>query len=172
MAHYAKLDENNIVTDVIVIGNKNCLDENGNECEEPGRCFCEFLTKHEKWKKTSYNTRGGVYYKPNSIEPHEDQTKAYRLNFAEPGMRYDESLDAFVVTELFIKKRFPRMIIDPKTGFWELPKPEILPPEDLQLDLYPLSEYREPWLWDEDKYEWVKCKKDEFRGLYKYEEMI
>jgi hypothetical protein len=174
MAHYAKLDENNIVIDVTVISNEKCIDEHGEECEEPGRCFCELLSNHEKWKKTSYNTRGGVYYKPNSTEPDEDQSKAYRLNFAQKGMKYDEELDAFVVTELFEQKQFPRMIIDTQTGHWRLPKPDIEKPEDLQLEQYPLDQYREDWYWNERTKQWVKLKLEDivYSNFLKYEDMI
>ena len=161
MAHYAKLDDNNIVTNVIVIANKDCLDENGKECEEPGRCLCEALTGHKKWKKTSFNTRMGVHYDPETNEPSDDQSKAYRLNFAQPGFKYDEVLDGFVITEELMKKRFPRMVIDPQTGFWALPKPEIPYPEDLQIDEYPLDEFLDNWFWNEKETKWVKIKIDE-----------
>jgi hypothetical protein len=174
MAHYAKLDENNIVIDVIVIANKDCLDENGNECEEPGRCLCEALTGHAKWKKTSFNTRLGVHYDPETNEPSDDQSKAYRLNFAQAGMRYDEELDGFIITEELIEKKVSRMIINPKTGYWDLPKPPIPVPEDLQLDEYPLDIYQEPWFWYEYKHEWIKLKHIDPRIVYCFlnEEMI
>jgi hypothetical protein len=177
MAHYAKLDENDIVIDIIVIADKDCLDENGNECEEPGRCFCEALTGHAKWKKTSYNTRMGVHYDPNTGEPSQDQSKAFRLNFAQIGMKYDESLDGFVRSEKQVNARykpFSRKVINPQTGFWALPKPETPLPNDLQLDVYPLDEYQEPWFWDEFKNEWIKLRKDEEGSInfFRYEDMI
>jgi hypothetical protein len=170
MAHYAKLDENNIVIDVIVIANKNCLDENGNECEEPGRCFCEALSHHGKWKKTSYNTRRGIYYNMGleNPQPTEDQSKAYRINFAENGMKYDEQLDGFVVTNEFLPKRHPQMVLNPQTGFWALPRPNIPCPEDLELDTYPLDEYYEPWFWDINVQQWIKVKLDEPPGLHRF----
>jgi hypothetical protein len=174
MAHYAKLDENNIVIDVIVIADRDCLDENGNECEEPGRRMCEALTGHAKWKKTSYNTRRGVYYKPNSDEPDEDQSKAFRFNYARIGLKYDEELDGFIIEQKEIKQRIPRMIYNPKNGELSLPKPPIPVPEDLKLDEYPLDTYQEPWYWHEHKFEWVKLKKDEEKRGYHflYEDMI
>jgi len=56
MAHFAQLDENNIVTRVIVVGNPDCLDENGNESEEVGIAFCRSITSPDsKWVQTSYN---------------------------------------------------------------------------------------------------------------------
>jgi hypothetical protein len=168
MAHYAKLDDNNIVIDVIVIANNDCLDENGNECEEPGRRLCEALTGHAKWKKTSFNTQKGVHYNSNTGEPSEDQSKSYRLNFAQEGMRYDEYLDGFVTNETISRKLFPRMIINPRTGWWALPKPPVAVPEDLQLDQYPLDTYQEPWYWHEYKFEWIKLKKNEQRRTYHF----
>lgn len=171
MAHYAKLDENNIVLEVIVIADKDCLDENNNVCEESGRRMCEALTRHANWKKTSYNTRIGVYYNPNTNEPSEDQSKAFRLNFAQPKMKYDENLNGFVQTE---NKFLPRMIINPQTGTWALLRPEVPYPEDLQLDQYPLDTYQEPWFWHEHKYDWVKLKINDLklRYIFANEEMI
>jgi hypothetical protein len=174
MAHYAKLDDNNIVTNVIVIANKDCLDENGKECEEPGRCLCEALTGHKKWKKTSLNTRMGVHYDPETNEPSDDQSKAYRLNFAQEGMKYDEEIDGFVITEKIRAKLLPRMVINPQTGYWILPCPNVAVPDDLQIEDYPLDEYLEPWFWHEYKYEWIKLKKSEQRQFHHvlYEEML
>jgi hypothetical protein len=174
MAHYAKLDENNIVIETIVIADKDCLDENGVECEENGRKMCEALTGHAKWKKTSYNTRGGVYYTPNSLEPSEDQSKAYRLNFAQSKMKYDEDLDGFVVTENYSVKLVPRMIVNPQTGNWVLPNPGVPCPEDLELETYPLEIYQEPWFWHEHKYAWVKLKINDqkLRHIFTNEELL
>jgi hypothetical protein len=174
MAHYAKLDENDIVIETIVIADSDCLDENGVECEENGRRMCEALTGHAKWKKTSYNTRQGIYYISNSIEPAADQSKAFRLNFAQPKMKYDEELDGFVVTENYCPKEVPRMIVNPQTGIWALPRPEVPCPEDLELDTYPLDTYQEPWFWHEYKYEWVKLKINDrkLKCIFASEEMI
>jgi hypothetical protein len=174
MAHYAKLDENNIVTDVIVIANKDCLDGNGNECEEPGRRICETLTGHANWKKTSYNTRMGVYYDSNTGAPSEDQSKAYRLNYAQVGMKYDVELNGFVVTSSFLPKRHPKMTLNPQTGYWALPRPNIPLPTDLQLEQYPLEDYFKPWFWFENEHRWIKLKRDEpVPGqIYRFEEMI
>ena len=41
MAHFAQLDENNVVTQVIVVGNDDITDANGNEVEEIGVAFCK-----------------------------------------------------------------------------------------------------------------------------------
>jgi hypothetical protein len=56
MAHFAQLDDNNIVTQVIVVGNDDTSDSNGVEVESIGVAFCQKLLGAEtNWKQTSYN---------------------------------------------------------------------------------------------------------------------
>jgi hypothetical protein len=56
MAHFAQLDDNNIVTQVIVVGNSDTADVNGVESENIGVAFCQSLLGAEtNWKQTSYN---------------------------------------------------------------------------------------------------------------------
>ena len=56
MAHFAELNENNTVLKVIVIDNKNIVDENGIEKEEVGVAFCKSLFgENTRWVQTSYN---------------------------------------------------------------------------------------------------------------------
>ena len=76
MAHYCRLDENNIVTQVIVIDNKDTADANGVEKEYIGAAFCERLFGGT-WKQTSYN--GNI-----------------RKNYAGIGYSYNADIDAFV----------------------------------------------------------------------------
>ena len=76
MAHYAQIDENNIVTQVIVIDNKDTADANGVEKEYIGAAFCERLFGGI-WKQTSYN--GNI-----------------RKNYAGIGYTYNADIDAFV----------------------------------------------------------------------------
>ncbi|CAB5194476.1 hypothetical protein UFOVP177_12 [uncultured Caudovirales phage] len=76
MAHYAQIDENNIVTQVIVIDNKDTADANGIEKEYIGAAFCERLFGGT-WKQTSYN--GNI-----------------RKNYAGIGYSYNADIDAFV----------------------------------------------------------------------------
>ena len=57
MAHFAQLDENNVVTQVIVVGNSDTADVNGVESESIGVAFCQQLLGAEtNWKQTSYNS--------------------------------------------------------------------------------------------------------------------
>ena len=56
MAHFAQLDENNVVTQVIVVSNDDTSDSNGTETESIGVAFCQkLLGANTNWKKTSYN---------------------------------------------------------------------------------------------------------------------
>jgi len=74
MAHYAKIVDG-IVTNVIVA-----------EAE----FFDTFVdTNPGEWVQTSYNTRGGKHYEPNSNTESADQTKALRKNYAGIGYHYD-----------------------------------------------------------------------------------
>ncbi len=56
MAHFAQLDENNVVTQVIVVSNDDTSDSNGVEAESIGIAFCQkLLGADTNWKQTSYN---------------------------------------------------------------------------------------------------------------------
>jgi hypothetical protein len=85
MAHFALLDDNNIVT-FVTVGRD---EDNGKEAELSARTG-------QTYKQTSYNTRGGVYYTPGTNTPDPDQSKAYRKNYAGLGFTYDATLDAFI----------------------------------------------------------------------------
>lgn len=77
MAHWAKIDENNIVERVIVTSN---------DAEDEGESFVNDVYGG-RWIKTSYNTRGGVHILGGT---------PLRKNFAMVGGTYDEHLDAFM----------------------------------------------------------------------------
>ena len=85
MAHFAKLDANNVVV-FVVVGRD---EDDGKEAELSARTG-------DVYKQTSYNTRRGVYYMPGTNEPGPDQSKAFRKNYAGIGFTYREDLDAFV----------------------------------------------------------------------------
>jgi hypothetical protein len=77
MAHFARLDENNIVQQVIVVNNEVILD-NGVESEQKGIDFCKSLYGQDtNWKQTSFNS-------------------TIRKNFAGKGFSYDSTRDAFI----------------------------------------------------------------------------
>ena len=97
MAHFAKLNENNIVTQVIVINNNELLDENGQESEQKGIEFCISLFKEGKWIQTSYNN-------------------TFRKNYASIGYLYDQQRDAFISP-----KPFASWNLNEETCVWEAP---------------------------------------------------
>ena len=123
MAHYAYLDENNIVTMVIV---------GKNEDEAPG----DWETYYGA-KRTSYNTRGGVYYDPNTNEPGPDQSKAFRKNYAGIGYTYDATRDAFIPPQ-----PYPSWVLDESSCLWNAPVP------------YPTDGNR--YSWDEATQNWIE----------------
>ena len=125
MSHFAKLDENNIVT-FVTVGRQ---EDDGAEAELTARTG-------DTYKQTSYNTRGGVHYDPETGEPSADQSKALRFNYAGIGYTYDEERDAFIPP-----KPFESWVLDEATCLWTAPVPY---PED-----------GEDYTWDETAGEWV-----------------
>jgi hypothetical protein len=92
MAHYAFLNENNIVTEVIV-----GVDEGTFDWEQKYGLF-----RGSTCKRTSYNTRGGIYYDSITNQPAIDQSKAFRKNYAGIGYFYDDTRDAFIPPQLYL----------------------------------------------------------------------
>jgi hypothetical protein len=70
-----------------------------------------------EWVETSYNTRGGVHYEPNSSTPSKDQTKALRKNYAGIGYTYDKDRDAFIPP-----KPFKSWVLDEAKCQYKAPK--------------------------------------------------
>lgn len=110
MAYYAFLDENNIVTEVIA----------GKDETDTSEDWEQFYgnIRQQVCKRTSYNTRGGVYYIPNTDTPAPDQSKAFRKNYAGIGFTYNAALDAFIPLQTF-----PSWHLNTNTCLWEAPIP-------------------------------------------------
>jgi hypothetical protein len=124
MAHYAKVN-NGIVEKVIVA-----------EAE----FFETFVdTSPGEWIQTSYNTRGGIYYQPNSSIPSDNQSKALRKNYAGKGYSYDIQRDAFIPP-----KPFNSWILNETTCLWEPPVAK--PTTEL--------EWNEYYFWNESIVNW------------------
>ena len=70
------------------------------------------------WIQTSYNTRGGVHYNPETGEPSADQSKALRGNYAGIGYSYDYINDVFIPP-----KPFNSWVLNNTTWTWEAPTP-------------------------------------------------
>jgi hypothetical protein len=101
LSHFAKVN-NGIVEQVIV-------------AEED--FFATFVdTSPGQWIKTSYNTRGGKHYDPETGELSADQSKALRKNYAGIGFTYDAAKDAFIPP-----KPFNSWLLDEDTCLWNAP---------------------------------------------------
>lgn len=70
------------------------------------------------WIQTSYNTRGGVHYLPDSNDESADQSKALRKNYAGVGYSYDAVKDAFIPPQPFAS-----WVLDDSTCLWNAPTP-------------------------------------------------
>ena len=123
MSHFAKV-EDGVVTQVLV-AEQDFI--NSGAVGDPAQ-----------WIRTSYNTRAGVHYQPDSHTPSADQSKALRKNYAGIGYTYDAGRDAFIPPK---PDPYPSWIIDDATGLW---KPPVAQPTDGQ-------EYD----WDESTLSWV-----------------
>jgi hypothetical protein len=101
MAHFAKLDENNIVSAVHIVSNEVIMVD-GNESEQAGIDFLTNLYGHTNWKQTSYNG-------------------SMRRRYAGVDFKYDENLDAFIPP-----KPYPSWVFDDENIDWKAPsvKPE------------------------------------------------
>ena len=101
MAHFAKVN-NGIVEQVIVA--------------EP-EFFDTFVDSSPgQWVQTSYNTRGGVHYNPETGEPSADQSKALRKNYAGLSYSYDAAKDAFIPP-----KPYASWALNETSCLWEAP---------------------------------------------------
>lgn len=100
MAHFAKLDENNVVLEVHVVHNNELLDENGVEQEQRGIDFLiNWSNGYLSWKQTSYNG-------------------TFRKNYAGIGYSYRQDIDAFVPPQPFAS-----WVLNEMTAQWEPPVP-------------------------------------------------
>ena len=106
MAHFAKLDENNIVTEIIVVSNDVATDE------ITGVNFLKNLFKEPNavWKQTSYNTKAGVHLLGGT---------PLRKNYAVIGHSYDANRDAFIPP-----KPYNSWILNETSCVWEAPVAE------------------------------------------------
>ncbi len=96
MAHFAKLDDNNVVLAVHVVNN-DVITVDGVESEQAGIDFLTSLHGHTLWKQTSYN--GNI-----------------RKNYAGIGFTYDAGRDAFIAPQ-----PYPSWTLNETTCQWECP---------------------------------------------------
>jgi hypothetical protein len=115
MAHFAELDENNVVLQVIVVHNNELLDDEGQENEAKGVEFCSTLFGHNNWVQTSYN-------------------HSMRKQFAGVGFTYDDVNDIFVAPQ-----PYPSWSLDDNSD-WQPPTP--MPEDD---NIYSWNEDTQSW---------------------------
>ena len=131
MAHFAQLDSNNVVTNVIVVSNDDTSDSNGVEVESIGVAFCQKLLGAEtNWKQTSYN--GNM-----------------RGNYAGIGMTYMTNVATLGVgsTDIFISQQpHSSWGISTTAARWESPLGDMpsLTDEQIAAGSY--------YIWDEEAY--------------------
>ena len=105
MAHFARIEEG-IVTQVIVIGNDDIVDAEGNESEAVGQAFIQSLGLDGEWLQTSYNGN-------------------FRKNYAGIDYRYDEARNAFIPPQ-----PYPSWVLNETTCLWQAP---VARPDDEKL---------------------------------------
>jgi hypothetical protein len=127
MSHFAQIDENNIVQQVLVIDQAEI--DTGN-WGDPASFF-----------QTSYNTRGGIYYIPNTSTPDPDQSKSFRKNYA--GVGYFWIPDGPEGAGFAPPKPYPSWVLNGFSYLWEAPVP------------LPVPNDPPAYLWDEADLKWV-----------------
>ena len=127
MAHYAKVRQGKVIK--VIVAEASFFDTFVDD--SPGT-----------WIQTSYNTRGGVHYEPNSNVTSSDQSKALRGNYAGIGYTYDSTLDAF-----YPPQPFNSWTLNTGSFTWESPEP------------YPTGDatgsWTGSWTWEESSLSWV-----------------
>ena len=101
MAHYAFIDDNNIVTEVIVGRDEDDLAEGVTSWED-----YYGAVRGQRCLQTSYNTHAGL---------HAFGGTPFRGNYAGVGYTYDEALDAFIAP-----KPDGEWVLNEETFLWEL----------------------------------------------------
>ena len=101
MAHFARIK--NGIVDFVTVGR----DDDENREDE---------LAHDGWiyRRTSYNTRGGVHYTDG--QPSADQSKAFRKNYAGLGYMYDAIRDAFIPP-----RPYASWVLDEQSCLWNAP---------------------------------------------------
>ena len=135
MAHYAFIDVDNTVTEVIVGRDENETVDGVSDWEAHYGDF-----RGQTCVRTSYNTRGGVHYTDG--EPSEDQSQAFRFNYAGIGFTYDEARDAFIPPQPYAS-----WVLDEDTCLWVAPI------------AYPAEGVH---TWDEEAGDWVEVTDETF----------
>ena len=128
MAHFCKLDSNNIVISVHCVSNEIATSE------QAGIVFLNNLFKtNDIWKQTSFNTKGGVHLLGGT---------PFRKNYGGIGYTYDEDRDAFIPP-----KPFDSWVLNETTCLWEepIPEPELTQNQIDNGNYYDWNEENQTW---------------------------
>jgi hypothetical protein len=131
VSHFARV-VNGIVVDLIVAESDHIT--NG------------YVGDPNEWIQTSYNTRGGVHYLPDSTTPSSDQSKALRKNFAGVGYVYDAELDAFYIPQPYLS-----WTLNTQSCEWQPPTPK--------------PNNTDTWFWNEEELKWIKFEPEPYKEL-------
>ena len=118
MSHFAKVIDG--IVETVLVADQNFIDSG-------------VVGDPNNWIQTSYNTRGGIHYAPNSNEP--DSGIALRKNYAGIGHTYDSTRNAF-----YAPQPYPSWLLDDDTCQWNAPIPR---PDDGKM-----------YIWDESTTNW------------------
>jgi hypothetical protein len=121
MSHFAKVEDGIVIA--VYSAEQDWVDEQ---------------TDSDEYIQTSYNTRGGKHYDPETQE--EDSGTPLRKNYAGVGYTYDSVKDAFIAPQ-----PYPSWTLDEDTCLWEAPAAY---PED--------AGHLKRYTWDEDTTAWVE----------------
>ena len=135
MGYFVILDENNYVVKVDTINNSVFTINNIENVNKANDFLNSLFNTNNVYLQTSYNTRGGVHY-TNGV-PSQDQSKAFRKNYAGIGYYYDPIRDAFIPP-----KPFPSWTLNEESCLWDSPVPY---PNDGKM-----------YTWNEDILNWIE----------------
>ena len=122
MSHFAEIDPDTKIVKRVIVAEQDFINSGT-------------VGDSSNWIQTSYNTRGGVHYAPNTNTP--DGGLALRKNYAGIGYIYDSGRDAFMVPQ-----PFPSWTLNEDTCYWEAPTP------------YPVNGRN--YKWNEETKSWEK----------------
>mgnify|MGYP003692215903 FL=1 len=131
MAHFAKLDDNNVVLNVLVVDDSNAA------TEEEGITFLTNLTGYTNWKQTSYNTVGNARYLNGDYAYTDLNGTPFRGNFAHIGGSYDAENDI-----CWHQKTYPSWVKNVTTATWD---PPVARPDDYSSVMYDWIEETQSW---------------------------
>ena len=130
MAHFAQIDSDSIVTQVIVVSNEDCKTKKGKESEVVGIAFCRnLLGADTNWVQTSYNDN-------------------IRFRYAGIGMKYDSTNDVFYDPT----SPYPSWVLNTSTWVWDAP---VALPDDAGVDDADNPTEFVEYTWDEGSTSWT-----------------